>query len=231
MQANVPRPTLIQIPGAVPIALGSGRRPRGTGPERGSARTWPVSAGEQRGDRGQRFGVLAQSHARGAGQGVARQVVLRRSQAAGRQHQVGPLGGGAEDRRRCRRGRRRWWCGRPSRIPSAPSSRLSHWLLVSSLCPLTSSLPIEMISALSAMNDLQVKRSRPPRTSGDASLSNNLVASAVVSERRLGFQAAGGGRLPEKRRCREGRAFGYDETRPRLRLMNDAVFVLLATTA
>src|SRR5437867_2252578 len=32
-------------------------------------------------------------------------------------------------------------------MPSVPSSRLSHWLLVSRLCPLTSSLPIAMISA------------------------------------------------------------------------------------
>ena len=36
------------------------------------------------------------------------------------------------------------WTG----IPSAPSSRLSHWLFVSSDWPLTSSLPIATISAI-----------------------------------------------------------------------------------
>ncbi len=110
----------------------------------------PVSSGKHSGYGLERCRIFAQRHSRGQCQRLSRQVVLRGAQSAGHNHQIGPLGGEAECRdvvvHSIADG-----CMVNGRNPQRASSRLSHWLLVSSACPLTSSLPMEMISALFGM--------------------------------------------------------------------------------
>ena len=113
-QANAARPILIQMPGAVPTGLGSGSAPCGKeGLDAVSLGHHAVAAGEHRRDRRQRLGVLDQGDAGALGQGLARQVVLGRAQAAGHDHQIGPLAS--------RPGRRRR--GPPARRPGSCATR------------------------------------------------------------------------------------------------------------
>ena len=148
-QATVARPIRIQMPGAVPT--GFGKRLGPLGKERLDAVPLghhAIAAGEHRGDRRERIGVFDQRHARATGRvprasghpgsAPGRRVITTRS---ARSH------GGPEDRQMVFQHVAQRRVERRPRSPGPRARWLSHWLLVSSDWPLTSSLPIEMISA------------------------------------------------------------------------------------
>ena len=135
------------MPGAVPTGLGSGSAPWGKS-------AWTRFRSAMTRLRRANIAAIAASDSgsstRGTpaqiGQGLARQVVLRRTQSAGHDDQLGPL------ERRPESGQMVLELVAQGRVErdrdsQRPKLRLSHWLLVSRLWPLTSSLPIEMISA------------------------------------------------------------------------------------
>ncbi len=96
-QANVAPPICIQMPGAVPTRLGSGSAPSGN-----NACT-RLRSGITRLRRANIAAIAAidsacshQAAARAFGQGFAGQVILRRPQAAGHDHEIGAVASGSE---------------------------------------------------------------------------------------------------------------------------------------
>ena len=162
-----------QMPGAVPAGLSIGRLPAGNIAWRrlrsGIGRLCRANSARMCASDG--F-VQNQLDADRLGHRVARQIVGRRSQAAGGHAPGRPGRAPSETPRRWPPDRRPRSCDRATRTPNSPKRWLSHWLLVSSRSPLANSSPMEMISAInvvaSAGEKLGTKSARlaAPRSAG-----------------------------------------------------------------
>ena len=142
--------TSIQIPGAVPIGLASGSLPAGnsacTRLRSGIARprcwknrsmnssdgSWSTSSTPA--------SCARASRVRSSSVGPSPPVISTMSARSAAMRNAWTFSSRSSATVVCQ------WTG----MPSSASSRLSHWLLVSSFCPLVSSVPMAMISAFMA---------------------------------------------------------------------------------
>ena len=129
------------------MALGIGSAPAGNRAcTRLRSGMVPIAAGEHLpGSGASDVFVQDQLDAGGLGQGLARQVVQRRAEAAGDQDQLGPPAAMRKASMLSSRSSATVVC-QPTAMPISARRWLSHWLLVSRFWPLVSSLPMEMIS-------------------------------------------------------------------------------------